>query len=244
MADDTDDQYLGHQSGQLNPMFQQFLDGFDSDNGRAWAATAVAKLQQHFTMRAVAEQNNAAGEAFVQNLHDFKQNFADIARKDPTATGTLLDLVDHTVGHMAVEHGQNMNPDAASGALSTVADHIKGEIAHASVQSLAEKDEGLARSAMASPRISALLGDDQKSALDQYITSQAAYRQHDAIAALAQTNRNAAYAGYQKATGYLSSLSDQTTGEPQFPPGFGAQVMRDTGIGPNTAAAFMQAIQI
>ena len=71
MADDTDDQYLGHQSGQLNPMFQQFLDGFDSDNGRAWAATAVAKLQQHFTMRAVAEQNNAAGEAFVQNLHDF-----------------------------------------------------------------------------------------------------------------------------------------------------------------------------
>lgn len=229
-----DDNYPGHASGVMNPILQQFAQSFTTPQGQAWAQQAAALVQRHFTMRAVAEQNNDIGEQFLQNLSDFKTGLVNAVSKDPTFVHTALQLVPGTLKAMAAEHPSTAGMDDQ---VSTISQHIQGELAHAAVQSFAEKDESAARLALQSPAISALIPDNQKQALEQYIGSQAYYRMQDAVAAEQQSNRNAALSSYTKATGYLNSLVDPNSTDPQFPPEFGAQLMRDPGLGDTTRAA-------
>ena len=97
------DIYPGHQSGQLDPTLAGFVDMFHTDNSRMWAANAVQRIQQHLTMRAVAQQNNKIGEDFVNNIAAFKGILTKMVSDDPSSAGLALDLIKPTMQALARE---------------------------------------------------------------------------------------------------------------------------------------------
>ena len=234
------DIYPGHQSGQLDPTLAGFVDMFHTDNSRMWAANAVQRIQQHLTMRAVAQQNNKIGEDFVNNIAAFKGNLTKMVSDDPSSAGLALDLIKPTMQALAAEHPNLSDEDKASTAQS-LTDHITNAVSYATVQSLAEKDEGHARSALQSPRLSSALTDDQKSGLSDYIDNQATWRSQDAVASQQQALYAQAQNGYNRATAYLGKLTDPQTNSLQLPDNFGQNVMSDTAITNPTSAALHDA---
>ena len=235
MADELP--YGGHATGELDPSLKQFVGLFPpGTDGREWATGAASRLQQHLTLRAVAKQNEATGQAFVNNLHEFKSNLVDMVKGDPSTAGLALDLIPHTINAMAAQH-QNLDPDLRDAAAKDLTDHMSSEVAHATVQSLAEKDASAASQALASPRLNSLLSDGDKTALTSYIGAQAALRNQDAAAAQQQAAHDASLVGYQRGTAYLGTLMDPDTGKLQLPNGFGQKVMADTAIPDATSAA-------
>ena len=240
MADDTKP-YGGHATGELDPTLKQFVGLFPpGSDGRDWAMGAVSRLQQHLTLRAVAKQNEAAGQAFTNNLHEFKSNLVDMVKGDPSSAGLALDLIPHTINAMAAQH-QNLDPALRDAAAKDLTDHMSSEVAHATVQSLAETDATAAHQALTSPRLSALLSDDDRGSLANYIGSQAALRNQDGQAAQQQAAHDAALTGYDRGTAYLHSFMDPNTGALQLPQSFGQRVMQDTQIPNDTSAALHMA---
>ena len=240
MADDTQP-YGGHAAGELDPSLKQFVGLFPpGTDGREWADTATARLQQHLTLRAVAKQNEAAGQAFVNNLHEFKSNLVDMVKGDPTTSGLALDMIPHTINAMAAQH-QNLDPTLRDAAAKDLTDHMSSEVAHATVQSLAENDANAASQALQSPRLSGLLSDEDRASLGNYIGSQAALRNQDNQAAQQQSQHDAALQGYDRGTAYFHSFMDPSTGQLQLPQTFGQRVMQDTQIPNETSAALHMA---
>lgn len=242
MADEDQElaPYQGHVSGRVDPQLNDFVNAFQGSDAQHWAAGAAARIQQHLTMRAVAERNQQMGDQFVQNLHEFKQNMVDMVKGDPSSAGLALDLIPHTIKAMAAEH-EGMDPEQRDAAANDLINHMSGEVAHATVQSLAEKNDVAARTALASPRLAGFLGDDDKTALGTYIDNQAYWRQQDGIAAQQQAQFVANKAGYDRTTAYLGKLIDPDTGGLQLPSNFGQTVMSDTNISNPASAALHRA---
>lgn len=234
----TDDtaEYPGHGSGELDPGLKSFVGSFSTEEGQNWAAEAAQRVQQHLTMREVANQNIAAGEQFVHNMDAFKGNLVGMVQSDPSAAGLALDLIPHTVNAMAAEHG-GMDENTRSDAASQLISHMSGEVAQATIHTLAQSNAEAARQALASPRLAGHLPDADRASLAAFIDTQERLRVQDAAASQQQANHVAALNGYHRGTAYLDKLIDPDTGGLQLPNDFGQTVMRDTAVPNETSAA-------
>lgn len=231
---DDSSQYQGDASGQMHPALTDFINKFQTDEGKGWAQAAAGRVQDFMTTRAIAQQNQAAGDAFVNNLHDTKMNLTGMVQKDPSTADLALDLAPGIVKGLAGdEHGDEVT--------GPIIDHMQGEIAHSAVQRYAELDHGLATDAL--DRYSSYIPEDQQTSLRNYAGMQQALRTQDAQAQQLQQTRDAAVAGYQNATGWLGKLADDN-GDVHYDPNYSSKLMADQGVAMETKLALHAAYQV
>lgn len=223
--------------GEINDSIEKFVQTFTHPDAMAWAATAAKRVQAHVVARRIAEGNAQAAQAFTNNIATTKSNLQQIVRGDPTALDMALDLVPHTVRALTSQHGLGDEHTAA------LTQHMQAEIAHAAVISLAQQDYGAASKMLTGDRVSALLPQDQREGLGDYIVHQENLRRTDHIAAMRQAQNDAYERDHRTAGDWLGSLAHPTTGDAGFPPGWGQNVMNDPRLLNATKGALHGAYQ-
>src|SRR5205085_1450577 len=157
----------------------------------------------------------------------------------PTSADLALDLADLTMTHLTGALGHDVDGDHHN----TLLDHMQGEIAHAAIQGYAGLDESTARSALTSGRLADLIPDDQKPALDDYISNMANLRSIDSQARQAEIVRQHIVGSGRVASQWLGGLSDPQTGSLWFPDTWGQRMVADDRISPQDRAGLHSAYQ-
>jgi hypothetical protein len=230
----SDGQYPGDASGFNNPTLQNFVGNMQTEEGRAWAAKSADRIQNYLTTQAIAKQNQAAGDAFVNNMAQTKAGLVNLAKSDPNAIGLALGLAKDSVDGIVGQH-QHLDEDTRNGVASDLTSHMQTEIAHAGLQNLAETDRETFNRGM--DAYGSFLPDDQKAALSQYADVQHGLRLQDTAAQQRQQIKDTAVAGYNSATTYLSAMVDPTTQGYRAPPGFAAKLISDPSLSAPTRLA-------
>jgi hypothetical protein len=231
--------YPGHQSGLVDPALQQVVDNQSTDMGSAWSGVAANRIQDYMTAKAIAQQNEAEGQQFTQNLADTKGNLIQAVKNDPGAMDLSLDLASHTVQGLVDQH-QHLDDDTRAGIASDLTSDMHGQIVHAGIQRLAEIDQPAALAAI--DKYGDKLPEGQADDLRQYADTQDSLRQQDAQAAAQQSQKDAATAGYHAASTYLHSLMDDN-GRFAAPQGFMSSVVADPRIATETKLALRAGFQ-
>src|SRR5665213_174057 len=228
------DGFPGDASGHNNPALQNFVGQMQTDDGQQWGANVAEKVQQYLTTKAVAKQNQDAGDQFVNDMHSTKQGLMSVAQGDPNAMGLAISLAKDSVDGIVGQHG-HLNDDTRNGIASDLTSHMQTEIAHAGIQSLAEKDRDAAHAAI--DQFGDYLPADQQSSLRQYADAQYGLRQQDAAAQSQQQTSDQALVGYHSASSYLSAMVDPDTQAYRAPPGFAAKLISDPSLSTPTRLA-------
>jgi hypothetical protein len=220
-----------------NPQLADFVGSFQTDAGQDWAAKAAARVQAHMDIQAAAQAQDDARQQFIGNLAQTKQNLVGLARSQPTSADLALDLADITMQGLTEAHGQS--PEAHVALLG----HMQEEIAHAAIQGYAGLDENTARQKLNDSRLTGLIPDDQKAALDTYISNMANLRRVDDSARQQEIARQHMMASGQGAREWLSGLTEPTTGQLWFPDNWGQRMLADPRISPDDKAGLHRAYQ-
>lgn len=117
---------------QLQPILDAWqTDGFNTEEGRAWAQAHAGALQQHFFEKTAADQSLLGGQAAIQNLQQTTTSLSNTALQDPSSRDMLLGTADAgldavlaadpnltpaQVANMRGELRQNMRQEIAKGA--------------------------------------------------------------------------------------------------------------------------------
>jgi len=235
------DDYPGDSSGHLNPALQQFVGAQDTPMGKAWAGVAADRVQTYLTARSNALDAENSAQAFQNNMTSTRDGLVNLVKSDPGATDLALDLAQHSVNGVTDQHG-HLDPDARSGAANDLIQHFQSEIAHAAVQSLAEKDKDAALQAL--DRYGKYIPDDQQGGLRLYAQVQDELRAQDGNAQQLQAMRDKAAAGYNSATSYINAMRDPTTGEFRSPPNYLQQLVADPSLATPTRLALHSAFNM
>jgi hypothetical protein len=191
-----DNTYPGDTSGALHPALIDFRRQMQDGDGAQWAKSAADKIQAYLTTRALAQQPQQAGEAFMQNAHATQQNLVSMVKGDPYATDLALDLAGDAASTLASHHPDGDEKDAAVSALSS---QFRGQIAHAAVQTLAGMDAGAAHAAL--DRYGEHLGEDEQAGLNSYIEDD---RRCGSAVARTEFGHRRLQAAFREATGNLN----------------------------------------
>lgn len=80
---------------QLQPILDAWqTDGFNTEEGRAWAQAHAGALQQHFFEKTAADQSLLGGQAAVQNIQQTTTSLSNTALQDPSSLNMLLGTAD------------------------------------------------------------------------------------------------------------------------------------------------------
>jgi hypothetical protein len=220
---------------QISPALQAFYARFQSDAGQDYGAEMVARVQRHLDAQAVVAAQEGAYNNFVDKITGFKNNLVSMVRRDPHTTDLALDLTDIQMRHLTgvLGHDQDSH-DALLG-------HMQGEIAHAAVQGMANRDADAARELLGSSRIADLIPDDQKAGLGKYIDVMDQQRAVDNQARQAEVNRQLTNRSNQQSARWLNGLTDPTTGQLQFPDNWSQRMTQDPNMSPHDKAALQVA---
>ena len=215
-----------------------FVGAFTNDQARNVFGDASVRLHDYLTQRQIADDNRAAADRLVSNIGQFKNGLASMVYNDPAATTLGLDLVPDIMDGLA-----SVNPflpdDQRDMVYSGLTTDIQQEIARTGVMSLAEKDAAAARALLANERVSELLPDRDRLALEGHIAAMDMARTVDADASARQRAEDTARLTNNSMVKYLSALSDPATDSLQFPGGWAQRVMLDPSLPPVQTAAML-----
>jgi hypothetical protein len=227
MAGTPDDSnYPGNSTGLLNPALGQFVGNLQTPEAQDWAGDAASKIQNYLTQKSLASEAAQAGDDMVNNLDQTKSGLVSLVQSDPGATSLAISLAQTTVNGLIAQHG-HLDPGDRAEASDQLVSHMQTEIAHASVQRLAEMDKPAALAQL--DKLSDYLPDDHQDALRQYADTQEIMRGQDAQAMALQQQKDAALRGYANASSYLKGITDDA-GSFRATPGFLAGLMADQSV--------------
>ena len=224
--------------GMPSPGLQAFRASITDPRAQPWADEVVAKLNNHFQQRRIADEMTQEGQAFTNNMSAFKNGLVGMVQKDPTAVHVAMDLVPSTIATM-ITTMPGGPPTDAKDHYKAITGHMQSEIAAAAVTRLAEQHEGIARATLADPRIDGVLDDGAKQGLGNYISLQAHARNVDAAAAQRNAVQQAQDVNDRSTMNYVQALIDPGTGKPQFPPAWTQAVMADPKVSPASKIGVM-----
>jgi hypothetical protein len=238
VADDTEEE-TPSQPGEAAPALQEFQEVFTHPAAQQWAGEITTRLDDYFQRRQIADDANAAGQEFVNNVDQFKSGLVDMVQSDPHAVHTALDIVPPTMSAL-ISNIPGGAPEGADEHHAAITGHMQSEIAAAAVTSAAESDEGTARALLNHPRIQSVLGD-AAGPLSTYVDMQAAARQRDQAADAGQAQAARAELADQSARNYLGALVDPNNGKPRSPPQWNQAVLADNRVPPQDKVALFNA---
>lgn len=132
----------------IEPQFQQFIDGFSTQEGKMWATEHVAQLRQHFTEKTMADQSLMAGEATVQNLKTLASGLSNTVMQDHTALPMALGTVDAAISAM-VDNNPSIDPAYAAKLHTEIRENLRQEIVHGGFVGMARDNPIAAMQAIA-----------------------------------------------------------------------------------------------
>lgn len=231
-APQDEDQPAPPQPGDASPALQDFRSAFTHPEAQDWANEVSTRLNDYFQRRQIADEANATGQQFVQDVDQFKSGLVNMVQADPSAVHTALDLVPPTMGAI-INNMPGGPPDAAEDHHTALVGHMQSEIAAAAITRAAETNTGMAKALLGNDRIADVLGDNATH-LGTYIDMQAAARMRDAAAARGQNAVAHQEIADQSARNYIGALVDPNNGNPRSPPGWNQAVMADDRVPPLT----------
>src|SRR5579859_6759653 len=227
------------QPGDPSAPLQDFRDAFTHPEAQAWAGEVTTRLNDYFQRRQIADEANATGQQFVQDVDQFKSGLVNMVKADPSAVHTALDIVPPTMGAL-ISNVPGGPPADAEDHHNALVGHMQAEIAAAAITSAAETNTGVAKALLANDRIAGVLGDGAQH-LGTYIDMQAAARERDAAAARGQNAVAQAEIADKSARNYIGAMVDPNTGKPRSPPGWNQAVMADDSVPPADKVALFNA---
>jgi hypothetical protein len=215
--------------GAPSPALQEFNGAFSNPVAKEWAGEVTTRLNDYFQRRDIADDAAQAGQAFVDDIGQFKSGLVNMVKSDPNAVHTALDIVPPTVAALVTTlPGQVANAQEHHDFLTGDMQH---EIAAAAVTAAAEHHEDLARGMLADERISSILGDSVRP-LETYVGMQAAARERDAAAQRGQAAVAAVRTADLAARNYVGDLVGPD-GNPRSPDGWNQAVIADLRVPPD-----------
>ena len=124
------------------PDYDKFLNSFQTDTGKRWAAEQVVRDKQNLVSHVVQGQSALQGENVVNKLHDWINTTSSLVYRNPANMKNALDGVEPLVQSMI----DNM-PGATAEQQSrfrTIGDEAKLRIQEAGVYGMADKNPGAA----------------------------------------------------------------------------------------------------
>lgn len=212
------------QDGQLAP----WLADYREQAGGGPLDSAIVAIQQHVNARNVADANQAEGDGFVQDMASIKDGLTSVVQKDPTAADTAMEVA-HRVTAAALDHA-GVPEDKFDDTHADLSGHIRTEIAHTAVQSMAEINGPAARGML--DKYGSYFDDDQRGVADHYINAMEMARGVDHDAQIATAKAQTLAASQANAFGYTHQLLDPNTESVRFPDGWMQSVVKDQSVSP------------
>jgi hypothetical protein len=234
-----DEQPVQGDEQPLHPVLEAFKDSFTTPLSKGWAEDAANRVQGFLDRQHIADQANAAADAFTNNLHNTKSQMTSMAEENPHTTSLALDLVDPLIHGMTAAH-PDLSGEDRDNARDGLISHFKSEIAFAGVQGFANTDKGAADRALETYGVH--LSDGQKDQLRGYIDTMDRARQGDFAGESLQQARSAHLNSNYEALGYVSALSGPG-GEMRFEPGWLQGVTTNPKVIPPMKAALSDAYE-
>lgn len=219
-----------------------FVSQFEDPQAREMFGDAAIRVQNYMMQREIAAQTEAASNRLVSNLGQFKDGLAGMVYQDPAALDLGLDIAPDIIDGI-VSANPFIPDDQRESMRSGIVSDVQREIAMSGVRSLAEKDAVSARGMLYNERVSALLDDRQRTALEGHISAMDMARGIDATATAQQRAVDDQRTTDFSATQYLGALVDPNTREVQFPTDWAQRVMLDPTLGPADTASMLGVYQ-
>lgn len=109
---------------KLEPILQQFSEGFNTEKSQAWAEHFVDQYRQHAFQKTAADMSSLAADAVHVNTVTTINKLSSAVYNDPSSLGFAIDSLDHSVGGI-VGSSPNLTPDVANRVKSEVS--LKGK---------------------------------------------------------------------------------------------------------------------
>lgn len=217
---------------RINPLLTAFEAGFETPEGQAWAHDAVRQVQTYLNRQALADANQAAGEAFVLNLSSFKDGLTKFVQAEPEGASLALDLIPGAIAAVIDTNPGTLHGDGVEH-YETLTGVLSNSIATTAVQSYAVHSDVAAREAM--ERYGEFLTNEDRTALDGFIVQMAAARENDEATAAFERARQAEKMAGALSYQWVKSLTDEN-GEVRFPENWARGLALDTRLDPDTKA--------
>lgn len=232
MADDNPQQDAPAsipQDGRLSPMLQDVRQTFTpGEDGSTWADPALAAIQQHANMTAVADANSAAGDHFEATMGGIRSSLLGMVRDDPTAANLALRLTPRLIAPMVASTG--MADEDAENTHGTLVDSLQNEIAHTAVMRMADLHADNAHALL--QEVSPYLRDGDHEPLGGYIDTMQAARVADAATHAQFMGADAARTSARSAYQFSSALLDPRTEDVRMPADYLQSLVRNRDISP------------
>lgn len=135
---------------KFEPWAQQFLQGFDTEKGQAWANNRVNEMRQHFYAETEGTMSHLAGVAAEETINKSINNYSNAVVANPGSLDTALKLyrgdIETTIGNFP-----NMKGEDAAKFREEVGDKGARAIVHSATMSaiMNARDPEAAAAAMA-----------------------------------------------------------------------------------------------
>lgn len=135
---------------QIQPLLDQWSTSFSTEEGKSWATEQVGQMRQHFFEKTAADQSLMAGQAVVQNIHDFTTGMSNTVMQDPSALNMALGTADAGVEAMLAAD-PNITPKQAVSIRGELRDNMRQEIAKSAFIGAARAAPDQAMASLADP---------------------------------------------------------------------------------------------
>lgn len=189
----------------ITPALEQWKEGFQTEQGKRWAAEHGAAIEAHYNNRLVQDMSKQAGQAAQTNMA--AGNAADVlaVRNDPTNLPLALDRSNSLTETLA-----QANPELRPALEKAKLAHQR-EIGLTGVKSLYDSgDTEHADAYIKSLSDRGLLTDKDVAAMDHYRTVSQTATSVDAKGRQATAASQAATKSYTQATSYGTALTSET----------------------------------
>jgi hypothetical protein len=113
---------------QLNPILDAWTTSFSTEEGRQWAENHAGALRQHFFEKTAADQSLMAGQAAVQNIHQFTTGMSNTVLQDPSSLNMALGTADMALDAI-LKADPNITPPQVAEARGELRQQMRQEIA-------------------------------------------------------------------------------------------------------------------
>lgn len=151
----------------LEPVIEKFVEGFDTEEGKAWAQNQTAQLREHFYNKTSADMATRAGMAATQNFMVLGNRAAALARLDPTTIPDVINGLQQNIGTILASN-PNLSPEMADKLRTTLGQGMINDTVIAGLEGAIELNPDAGLAAVKSGKYADYLTGDATRQLETY----------------------------------------------------------------------------
>lgn len=208
---------------QLNPILDAWTSSFKTEQGKAWAEEHAGALRQHFFEKTAADQSLMAGEAAVQNFHQFTTGMSTTVLQDPSSLNMALGTADRAIDAL-LSADPNLTPSQTAAMRGELRDKAREEIAKSAFIGTARSNPDAAMADLQSGKYNQLLDGTTQNQLFGFAESIKREQRADQRAQEVES-RQQQKDDFNAKRASLEASMFQPDGSVRVPPGFHQQLV-------------------